>query len=70
MNENVKRDYETVKFKLRLCGLSRDQRTNSWECTCKACGKSYKPATTMLAGQTITCPKCNESEYVNYNELK
>lgn len=68
--EEVKRNYESVKFFIRLCGLSRDLRTNSWEFTCKKCGKVHKPHTTMMADQCVTCPKCEEREIVNYNDLK
>lgn len=61
----------TKHFSVRLLGLSHDDRTNKWEATCRHCGKSYIPLTTMLAWQTLECPgrKCDTAETVNYNEL-
>lgn len=61
----------TEHFVVRLQGLSHDQRTNLWSVTCRHCGKTHTPKTTMLAWQTIECPgkKCETSEVINYNDL-
>jgi hypothetical protein len=63
------RTFETVNFTLRLLGLSRDLRTNSWEAVSKCCKKSYKPATTMFSTQKLACPECKKTEVVDYNKL-
>lgn len=61
----------THHFVIRLKGLSHDQRTNLWEATCRHCGTTHTPMTTMLAWQTLECPgkQCDIIETVNYNEL-
>lgn len=58
-------------FVVTLVGLSHDQRTNRWSVTCRHCGATHTPPTTMLAWQTLECPKrrCEATEVVNYNEL-
>ena len=61
---------ETEKFHVTCIGRSRDNRTNKWSAKCKKCGKWHEPPTTMLASQRITCPKCNEEEVINYNNLE
>lgn len=63
---------ETEKFKnIHTVGLSEDKRTNVWSLTCKKCGKTFRPPTTMLADQLVVCQnrKCENKEAVNYNEL-
>ena len=64
----------TKHFIVRLAGLSYDQRTNRWSVTCRHCGVTHTPPTTMLAWQTLECPgtrrkDCGILESVNYNEL-
>lgn len=62
---------ETNKFKnINPVGLSRDLRTNRWKITCKSCNKTFEPATTMLAKQVVECPKCFNTETINYNKYK
>lgn len=53
----------------RCLGLSRDGRTNRWEITCPKCGKVFEPRTTMLATQSMECPKrsCGAEMVANYN---
>lgn len=50
-------------------GSSRDQRANVWMVTCPACGKQWKPLTTMLATQGLDCParKCGARMVADYN---
>lgn len=50
----------------RCLGLSRDGRTNAWELTLP-CGHRTKPATTLLASQFVSCPRCEKGFWVNYN---
>ena len=60
---------ETEKFHVTCIGLSNDCRTNKWRVYCKKCGKSHDPSTTMFASQRVVCPKCNEEEVINYNNI-
>jgi len=61
---------ETEQFTINYKGLSRDYRTNEWSFKCKSCKKSFEPATTVMATQTVECPKCGKGELVNYNNLE
>ena len=54
-------------FKKTYHGLSNDRRTNKWLLTCP-CGKSWNPTTTLFAIRSETCPRCEKTETVNYNE--
>jgi hypothetical protein len=64
--------HETKNFKLRTNSFSDDLRTNVWQVLCNKCGKWFSPPTTMMAVQLVECPnkKCDNSEIINYNELK
>lgn len=66
----MSKEFESNNFKLQLLGLSIDYRTNRWRIICKNCGKSQEPDTTMLATQFVQCHNCDNSEDINYNELK
>ena len=52
--------------KLVFLGLSSDCRTNRWRVYCK-CGYAFEPSTTMLAKQTVMCPKCHSEYLADYN---
>ena len=57
--------------KMVAVGISSVYRTNVWSISCPYCGQSFKPQTTMMAFQNLTCPnkKCKRNFSVNYNEL-
>jgi len=59
---------QTDKFKYSLAGLSHDKRTNVWSFVCLKCNKDFRPQTTMMATQSVECPKCGQTEIINYNE--
>jgi hypothetical protein len=44
-----------------------NDRANIWEITCE-CGHKFKPPTTFLRRQWVSCPKCGKSETVDYNK--
>lgn len=62
--------YESNHFNITFIGESEDYRTNKWRFKCKNCNKTFEPPTTILAIQAVTCPKCDNTETINYNKLK
>lgn len=60
-------NFSTNNFSIRHAGSSYDRRTNVWEFTSKCCKQVFKPVTTMLRYQTVECPKCGQSECIDYN---
>lgn len=60
---------ESNKFIIWHDGLSIDRRTNKWQFKCKKCSMSFSPITTILSKQEVICPKCGQSELINYHEL-
>lgn len=55
------------KFKAVFSNTSRDNRTNEWKITCNKCNKKYTPPTTMYRFQELMCPKCSETDVIDYN---
>lgn len=60
---------ETILFSIKYGGISHDGRTNTWNVLCKSCSKWFSPPTTIMATQTIECPKCQQQETINYNNV-
>lgn len=61
---------EAQNHNMRCIGASPDRRTNKWQITCLKCNKEFIPPTTMLAKNTVECPKCESTMIIDYNELK
>lgn len=51
----------------QICGTSSDSRTNIWSVKCVHCAHVFKPRTTLLSDQCVTCPKCRKPLYCYYN---
>lgn len=60
---------QSAKFLVLHKGISRGQRTNKWQATCKKCGYINDLPPTRLANDRIVCEKCQETEVVNYNNI-
>jgi len=54
-------------MKLDYIGLSQDGRTNRWRVTCD-CGNTFSPQTSLMAKQTVICPKCSANMFCDYND--
>lgn len=66
MAEKLAPQRKPTQFK--FVGLSGDGRANVWSVECGACGKWFKPPTTLITWQSFDCPRCGARHSANWND--